>query len=81
MIEIAIQEIQKYDMVKIFEKALAGEMVVLTHNDKVLNLTPNQHLSHQIIHDKNVHLADLFRELNVQLPPDYRFDRDEANSR
>lgn len=35
----------------------------------------------EIAHNTNVHLMDLFKELNVQLLPDYKFDREEANSR
>lgn len=78
MIEIAVQEIVKYDMVQVFERVLAGEKVVLTHNGKSVNMSPD---FSQIKHDKTVHLSDLFEQLNVSLPKDYQFDREEANAR
>lgn len=68
MIEIAIHDIANYDMVQ-FEQALAGEKVVLTHNGKAINMTPNKNdiinnkttINNKIIkHDTTVHLADLF---------------------
>lgn len=69
MIEIAIHEIHNYDMVQVFEQALAGEKVVLTHNGKAINMTPNKNdiinnkttINNKTIkHDTTVHLADLF---------------------
>lgn len=79
MIEIAIQEIQNYDMVQIFEKALSGEKVVLTHNGKELYLVPNQNLSEE---EKRLAILDeFFDKVQVKFPPDFKFDREEANGR
>lgn len=80
MIEIAIQEIQNYDMVQIFEKALSGEKVVLTHNGKELYLAPNQNLSEE---EKRIAilLDEFFNKVQAKFPPDFKFDREEANSR
>lgn len=81
MIEIAIHEIANYDMVQILQKAEQGEKVALVYNGVTFDVVPNINTPKEMIHDKNVHLSDLFDKLNVALPKDYQFDREEANAR
>lgn len=82
MIEIMVTEIANYDMVQILQKVEQGEQVVLSHNGMAFSLIPNPKATSAVIeHDKTVHLADLFERVQIQLPSDYQFDREEANSR
>lgn len=32
-------------------------------------------------HDPKATMKDVFKNIKIQLPPDYKFDREEANSR
>lgn len=81
MIEIAVHEIANYDMVQVLQKAEQGEKVALIYNGTAFDITPSKGTPNEIVHNKNVHLEDLFGQLNVTLPSDYKFDREEANSR
>ena len=68
---------------------LAGRKVdfsVLTNQEQqavanfVDNLTIKKNLA-QPTQKKALHLADLFEMVRIDLPKDYKFDRDEANER
>ncbi|MDO4224212.1 MAG: hypothetical protein Q4D05_09385 [Acinetobacter sp.] len=74
MIEIAIQDIQKYDMEQVLNVAMHGERVFLTKDGQKFSITPYQD-------DQVLTLDELFKQVKGTLPKDYRFDRDEANER
>lgn len=75
MIEIAIQDIQKYDMVQILQKAEQGEKVILVHNGVEFGITP--------IHKDERELAfdEFFAKMKGKVPSDYKFNRDELYDR
>ena len=75
MIEIAVHEIAKYDMVQILQKAEQGEKVILNHNGKRFGITPDDGVLSE--HEKKLAILDnIFDNVQAKLPSDFKFDRE-----
>lgn len=78
MIEIAIQDIKKYDMVQILQKAEQGEKVILVHNGTEFDIMPSQKQSNC---ERESAFDEFFSKMKGRLPADYKFDREEVYDR
>lgn len=78
MIEIAIHEIHNYDMVQVFEQALAGEQVVLVRDGLKFDVILNQK---QMDKDRQLVFDDFFAKTKGKLPKDFKFNREELYDR
>ena len=78
MIEIAVHEIANYDMVQILQKAEQGEKVVLNHNGKWFDIRPNE-TQREI--ERELAFDEFFNKVQVKLPKDFKFNREELYDR
>lgn len=78
MIEIAINEIAKYDMVQILQKAAEGEKVVLVHDNMQFDVIPNQNQTNK---DRQLAFDEFFAKMKGKLPKAYQFNREELYDR
>lgn len=77
MIEITVQDICDYDLKAILQNNLYTGDVMLNNNGQQYLLIPMTQTKTQ---DK-AQLAQLFDEFRINLPNNFKFDRDEANER
>lgn len=80
MIEIMINHTEQAQIAQALEQVSLGEKLLLSSNGKnfvvlpIADVMPYQH-------NPNATMKDVFNNITIHLPKDYKFDREEANSR
>ena len=81
MIEIMINHAEQQQIAHALEQISLGEKVLLSSNGKSFVVLPADEPVMPYEHNPKATMKEAFKNIKIQLPPDYKFDREEANSR
>ncbi|MBE9579640.1 MULTISPECIES: hypothetical protein [Moraxella] len=81
MIEIMINHAEQHQIAHALEQISLGEKVLLSSNGKSFVVLPADEPVMPYEHNPKATMKEVFKNIKIQLPPDYKFDREEANSR
>lgn len=81
MIEIMINHTEQQQIAHALEQISLGEKVLLSSNGKSFVVLPADEPVMPCEHNPKATMKEVFKNIKIQLPPDYKFDREEANSR
>ncbi len=81
MIEIAIDYMEQKSIAQALERVSLGEQLLLSSNGKTFVVLPAEQATAVHRHNPKASMKDVFAAIKIKLPSDYKFDREEANSR
>ncbi len=81
MIEIMIDYVEQKHIAQALEQVSLGEQLLLSSNGKTFVVLPTEQAITTYQHNPKATMKDVFESIKIQLPSDYKFDREEANSR
>lgn len=81
MIEIMINDIEQAQIAHALEQVVLGEKLLLSSNGKTFVVLPTEEAIKPYQHNSKATMKEVFEKINIHLPSDYKFNREEANSR
>lgn len=81
MIEIMIDYVEQKQIAHALEQVTLGERLLLSSNGKRFVVVPAEQSVMPYQHNPKATMQEVFENIQIQLPSDYKFDREEANSR
>lgn len=81
MIEIMIDYVEQKQIAHALEQVVLGEKLLLSSNGKSFIVLPAEQPVMSYQHNPKATMQEVFENIQIQLPSDYKFDREEANSR
>lgn len=81
MIEIMIDYAEQKQIAYALEQVSLGEKLMLSSNGKNFVVLPVEQAVMPYQHNPNATMKEIFENIQIQLPSDYKFDREFANSR